>query len=83
MEMEVRDDDAVRVVTAWILQLPNHFSYSKRNMPHVPHLQPHMTHTHSLRTGVRQRCACIFLVFNYLGMAFTDFDYTIMIGTLH
>ena len=50
-------------IAAWILPTPNSFSYSKRNTCHA-----HLTCTriwraaHSLRTGVRQRCACVFLV---------------------
>ena len=31
----------------------------------------------------RQKCAGVFLVFDYLGMACTDSDYTVVIGTLH
>jgi len=33
-------------------------------VPRVPHLLLHMTCTHSLHTGVRQRCACVFLALN-------------------
>ena len=40
--------------------------YSKpKRVPRAPYLHPHKTHTHSLRTGVRQRCAYIFLVSAY------------------
>ena len=49
---------------------------------------PHLTRTHSLRTGARQRCACIFLVTvvkswfrlqinKYLGHKYGGFKHTL------
>jgi len=61
MEMEVGDAGASRLGyynTKQLLQ-----QIHKRNVTRAPHLHPHfLTHERSLRTGARQRCACIFLV---------------------
>jgi len=49
----------------------------RQHVPRTPHLQPHMCMmcTHSLHTGVRQRCACVFLVINSREMvSFSAYD---------
>ena len=60
-----------RAIAAQILTTPNSFYSKFVNVTRATRASPapaYETRAHSLRTGVRQRCACVFLVYKYACM---------------